>query len=338
MTYELDQEVFGWHRHVTGFGATDTSGNPISNDNGFESVATNFGLGTAEDEVWVVVNRMIGGVQTRFIERINPNVWEEAFTAAPAQPAPNLSQAFYVDCGSTIPMPGSTTIGGLYYLNGRYVVGLADGHPFGPLLVSNGTVTLPASIPSTVGTVNIGLPIAYAAQPMRFSVDQRFGNTQGLVKQISDTYLRVWNSCGGSVSNGTSLPPNWVSGTAYPVGSTLTSPANLQTYYCVVPTSGASLTLDPSANVYAWNSGAPTGNWALTVTPVVMQPVPIPYPQNTLTPFVSPMFISTPTDLRIKPMPNVSPGDDPIIVVQGNDALPLTVLGLFNRYDLTGIP
>ena len=171
MTYELDQEVFGWHRHVTGFGVTDMSGNPISNDNGFESVCCEFragdcrgrGVASRQPEHQRGADALHRAHEP---ERLGGGIYGGSLT-----PAPNLSQAFYVDCGSTITMPGSTTIGGLYYLNGRYVVGLADGNPFGPLLVSNGTVTLPASIPSTVGTVNIGLPIAYAAQPMRFSVD-----------------------------------------------------------------------------------------------------------------------------------------------------------------------
>jgi len=43
-----------------------------------------------------------------------------------------------------------------------------------------------------------------------------------------------------------------------------------------------------------------------------------------------------PTDIRLLPMPMPSPGADPVVVVQGSDALPLTVLGIFYKYDLTG--
>lgn len=56
MTYERDQKVVGWHRHVT--------------DGTVESVATIYGLGT-EDEIWMVVNRTINGVPRRFIERFS---------------------------------------------------------------------------------------------------------------------------------------------------------------------------------------------------------------------------------------------------------------------------
>lgn len=58
LTYERDQKVVGWHRHVT-------SGT-------VESVAVIYGVGT-EDEVWVAVNRTIDGAIKRTIERFSLN-------------------------------------------------------------------------------------------------------------------------------------------------------------------------------------------------------------------------------------------------------------------------
>lgn len=268
LTYDLDQEVFGWCKAQTGYGQTTPEGVAITPDNGFESVAVIDGQGTDDDEVWVVANRLIGGVQTRFIERINPVNWEEIFVGAPTPPSPVLAEAFYVDCGITVTNPGSLVITGLSYLNGRYVVGLADGNAFGPLLVAGGQVTLPSSIPTTVGLVQIGLPIRYAGQPMRIDSDPRLGNTQGLIKQLSDVFVRVWNSCGGSISNGSS-----------------TSPV-----------------------------------------------VPLPYTPSVGSPFAVPVLVTVPTDLRITPMLNAAMDADPIIIITGNDALPITVLGIFLKY------
>ena len=54
MTYERDQKVVGWHRHVT--------------DGTIESAAVIYGIGT-EDEVWVAVNRVVDGAVKRFLER-----------------------------------------------------------------------------------------------------------------------------------------------------------------------------------------------------------------------------------------------------------------------------
>jgi hypothetical protein len=325
MTYDLDQEVFGWHRHQTGYGQTTPEGAPITPDNGFESVAVIDGQGLNDDEVWVVANRLIGGVQTRFIERLNPYNWEETFTGAPNPPAPELRLAYYVDCGTTFTSPGTLTLTGLDYLEGRYVVGLADGAPFGPLLVDGGEVTLPDFIPDTVQTVNIGLPIRYAGQPMRIDADPRTGNTQGLIKQISNVYLRVWNSCGGNVSNGTANFPLWVSGTSYLVGDNVVSPITRSSYQCVADNSG---TTDPSVSA----------QFIILQGPTVQREVPIPYSINPTNPASRSPLVTVPTDIRITPMlmPNMT--HDPKVVITGNDALPITVLALVFTYDIISTP
>lgn len=325
LTYDLDQEVFGWCLAQTGFGQVDPSGNPITADNGFECVSVIPGKGTNDDEVWVVVNRLIGGVQTRFIERINPANWEESFTVAPTAPAPSLPDAYYVDCGLTVLSPGTLTITGLSHLNGRYVVGLADGNAFGPLLVAAGSVTLPASIPANVAKVQIGLPIMYAGQPMRFDSDPREGNTQGRTKQVSDVFLRLFNSIGGSISNGTATYVTWISGNSYAVGTNVISPLTKQAYQCVIAYSGAT---DPSASA----------SWVQTTLSSYQSPIPIPYTSNQANPFAVPTLITTPTDIRITPQINPVIDTDPVVVVQGNDALPLTVLGLTIKYSVISKP
>lgn len=327
LTYELDSEVAGWHRHQTGYGTVDDAGAAIANDNGFETVASIFGKSQGDDEVWVVTNRIISGVPTRLIERMNPNNWEKTFTAAPNQPFASLSDAFYVDAGRTVLNPGTTTIPGMGYLNGRYVVGLADGSAFGPVLVSGGTAQLPPAIPSTVATVQIGLAVPYAGQPMRLDADARVGSTQGLKKQISDLYLRVWNSLGGQVSNGTVLIPLWVYKNVYQPGDRATSPLTMGVFQWV--TTGFAFSLfDPSVD---------PANWVATYTPTYNQPIPIPYP-TTGGQFGYPVMITVPTDLRVQPHKNPSPDHDPIIIIQGSDALPLTVLACVIKYDVISEP
>ena len=325
LTYDLDQEVFGWCRAQTGYGLTDANGNPLTSDRGFESVAVIDGQGTNDDEVWVTVNRNIGGFQTRFIERLNPVNWEEVFTGAPNPPAPVLAQAFYVDCGKTILNPGSLTITGLSYLNGRQVIGLADGSPFGPLTVTGGAITLPASIPTTVGTVQVGLPIPYAGQPMRLDSSPTQGNLQARTKQVYEWYIRVWNSIGGSISNGTTQYPTWTSGYAYAVGAFVISPLTNGAFQCVVANSG---TTDPSASA----------QFAAVPTPSYQPPVPIPYTPEGASPFAVPVMVTVPTDKKIPAMLMPSPGHDPVFIVQGNDALPLTVLAIIQKLDVISNP
>jgi hypothetical protein len=326
MTYELDQEIFGWHRHTTGGGQTDANGNPLPSDVGFESVSVIPGQGEDDDEVWVATNRTIGGVTKRFIERMDPFNWEESFTGAPNTPAPDPSWAYYVDCGSTVLLPNGRIISGLSYLEGRSVVGLADGIAFGPLTVSGGEILLPASFPDDIQVVQVGLPIPYIGQPMRIDSDPRAGNTQGLIKQISDVYVRVWNSMGGNISNGTILTPTWTSGHSYTKGQNAISPISQKCYQCLLTNAGSA---DPSVS----------GLWGETPLPTYNPPVPIPYTHaSTNLPFSVPLFVDTPTDIRITPMLGPYPDHDPIIIIQGADALPLTVLATVLKYDLISAP
>ena len=326
MTYELDQEVFGWHRHNTGYDQLAPSGAPITDDKGFESVAVIDGNGTNDDEVWVVSNRYVNYENQRYIERLNPYNWEDAFTGAPNPPAPDLTEAFYVDSGLTINGIVSSTVAGLTHLASRYVVGLADGAPVGPLLVEpNGTVVLPSYVGTSVATLQIGLPVKYYGQPMRIDADPRAGNTQGLIKQISDVYLRVWNSCGGMISNGTSAPELWVSGTVYAVGDNVLSPLTQGSYQCVVAGWGVT---DPSASA----------SFVLLNGPTYQPAVPINYSINPYNPASLPPLVTKPTEFRITPMLMPSFSKDPVVIVQGNDALPLTVLALIVKYDIISAP
>ncbi len=332
LTYDLDQEVFGWCKRLTGFGTVDSNGNSLPNDNGFESVTVIFGQGNNDDEVWVVGNRNVGGNSVRFIERIIPNNWEEYFVAAPVPPAPNLANAFYVDCGITATITG-TSVGGLAYLNGRYVVGLATipgsntATPFGPVLVQGGAAQVPQLSQSGANvTVQVGLAIPYFGQPMRFDMDGAAGNLQARTKQVYEWYVRVWNSMGGSLSNGTAPPPTWQSTTAYTVGTTVISPLTALAYQCVVAITGGG---DPSTNATNWVN-MPLTSWQAAV--------PIPYTPSSSLPFATPALVTVPTDLKVPAMLQPSPGHDPKIIIQGADALPLTVLGIFLKMDVTSEP
>ena len=67
-------------------------------------------------------------------------------------------------------------------------------------------------------------------------------------------------------------------------------------------------------------------------------PVPIPYPSVGDDPFTVPLFIAGPLDVRVMTQLNSQADTDPMAVIQGSDALPLTVLGLFLKYAVEGAP
>lgn len=90
-TYLPTQEVYSWHRHDT--------------DGKFESIAT-VPEGD-EDAVYLIVNRVIGGVQRRYIERMASRQ-----LSVPGRDTP-LDRSFFVDSGLTY--DGRIDIGMLLY-------------------------------------------------------------------------------------------------------------------------------------------------------------------------------------------------------------------------------
>jgi len=262
MTYQLEQEIFGWSRHITG-GTTDK---------GFESVCIIEGQGSADDEIWVVSNRSIDSIDYRFIELVDPTVWEtQSNVSVNGIAQPEIKNAFYVDAGKTVTSPGSNVISGLTYLKFRSVIGLINGNTtFGPLTVSvGGTITIPNYTATAGDVLQVGLPINYAVQAMRLDSDPRGGVLQGLTKALSKLYLRVTNSLGGNISDG----------------------------------------------------GAKS--------------VPVNY-RTVLTPLGQGPAIYT-GEKAIAPFSNAF-DNDPVYVIQGSDALPLTLLAVAVKYDIAGSP
>ena len=180
MTYERDQQVVGWHRHVT--------------DGTFESVATCYGNGT-EDEVWMVVNRTINGATVRYIESFRLN-WRYTLDQS------DKTNWFYVDAGKQIVNGSpSATVTGLSHLIGKTVSILADGNQHPPLVV-DGTGSITLQYPAT--TVNVGLPYASILEPMKFDASLQDGTAQGRKQRLHRVRARFYKSLGGDFSsNGT---------------------------------------------------------------------------------------------------------------------------------------
>ena len=125
LTYIRDEDVWGWHRHDT--------------DGTFEQVCV-LPEG-AEDVVYVVVKRTIGGIDKRYIERLASRQWTE------------LEDAFHVDSGVTYSGTATPVVDGLDHLEGQVVYALADGVQQGPFTVASGEITLT----TPAATVHAGL-------------------------------------------------------------------------------------------------------------------------------------------------------------------------------------
>jgi hypothetical protein len=176
MTYERDQKVVGWHRHV------------IADNADVESVATIYGNGT-EDEVWMVVKRTVSGQTYRTIERF-PLLWRKHLDDQTAASWRYLDGWSKIDAGAA-----GRSISGLDRFNGKTVTVMQDGQAPVTRTVASGSITVP-----TAAAGYVGLPYTSTLTPMKLDMDLEDGSSQGRKKRIHKIIARLYKSRGGEIS------------------------------------------------------------------------------------------------------------------------------------------
>lgn len=174
LTYDREQDVAGWHRHIT--------------DGSFQSVCTVYGANGSDDEVWFVVERTVGSSTALYVERFDPTQWT------------SKGEAFMVDSGLTYEGSPEDTFTGLLHLAGRNIVGLADGVPFEAAVDESGAFSLPTGF-APASIVHAGLPYVALATPFRLDTDPLAGIHPGKTKRVTDVHLRVLDTVGGSTES-----------------------------------------------------------------------------------------------------------------------------------------
>jgi hypothetical protein len=165
MTYVPEQQVYGWHAH-------DTLGL-------FESVCV-VAEGN-EDVLYAVVKRTVNGRDVRYVERLRTRTLT------------TLADAFFVDSGLTYDGAPTTTVSGLYHLEGRTVDILADGAVEPTQVVANGAITLTTA----ASKISIGLNIVADMRTLPLVIEGVRGigaSGQGTVKNVNKVHLRVGQS------------------------------------------------------------------------------------------------------------------------------------------------
>jgi hypothetical protein len=162
MTYIPDQQVYGWHAH-------DTVGE-------FESACV-VAEGN-EDVLYVVAKRTIDGRDVRYIERLRSRIFTE------------LEDAFFVDSGLTYDGAPTTTITGLYHLEGETVDILADGAVEPSQEVVGGAITLFTA----ASVVHIGLNIVADMRTLPLAIEGMQAAGQGTTKNVNKVHIRVAQS------------------------------------------------------------------------------------------------------------------------------------------------
>nr|BAR28385.1 putative tail tubular protein B [uncultured Mediterranean phage uvMED] len=177
LTYQREQQVTAWHRHI--FGGVFGAGKAVC-----ESVAV-IPTDDTEYEVYVIVKRTINGATRRFVEYINNFDFTETDNTTF-----NFLDSALAYSGSAV-----TTISGLDHLEGQTVSVLANGATHPDKTVSNGSITLDRS--ST--NVKVGLSYSSILQTMRLDAGSQNGTSQGKTKRIYEITIRLFESVGVEV-------------------------------------------------------------------------------------------------------------------------------------------
>jgi hypothetical protein len=170
-TFNKEQDVVGWHRHI------------IGGDGVVEAVAVIPSPDGTQDDLWMIVRRTINGATKRYVEYLNRAYDPEQDTQA---------DCFYVDAGATYSGSPTTTISGLGYLEGKTVQVLADGAAHPDRTVASGSITLQRS----ASKVQVGLPCLATLQTNRIEAGAADGTAQGKTKRINKVVIRFLNTLG----------------------------------------------------------------------------------------------------------------------------------------------
>ena len=151
--------------------------------------------GTAEDELWLIVQRTIDGSTKRFIE------YMKSFDFGS-----DIEDAFYTDSGLSYSGSAATTLSGLTHLEGEPVAILEEGSTHPDRTVASGAITLARSTTKA----HVGLKFNSTLQTMRIEAGSTIGTAQGQIKRIDEVNLRLYRSVnalvGGSTANLDRIP------------------------------------------------------------------------------------------------------------------------------------
>lgn len=177
-TYERDQNVVAWHRHELG-GTSDAQGTFAK----VESVASVPTPNADRDEVFMIVERWIGGRSQRNIE-VMTKVWESG----------DLQEdAFHLDAGFTqVDVTATNTITGLAHLEGETVDIYVDGAAHPPVVVTDAKAVL-----NHTGFIKtVGYSYDSDGETLPVEAGSEDGSSQGKTKRISRLGLWLMDTLG----------------------------------------------------------------------------------------------------------------------------------------------
>jgi hypothetical protein len=178
MTYRREEKVVAWHKHV--IGGEFNSGQAV-----VESIAT-LPTDSGEDELYMVVKRTIDGSTKRYVEQLKAFDFGADTTAA-----------FFVDSGLSYSGSATSSLSGLYHLEGETLQVMGNGATHPDKTVSSGGIALDYASTSAVA----GFGYDSELQTLRVESGSSDGTSQGKPKRIHQITLRFFETVGAEVGN-----------------------------------------------------------------------------------------------------------------------------------------
>ena len=173
-TYQREQDVLPWHRHI--IAGTDALVKEIGVTSGVDG-----------DELWMQVNRTIDSTAVAYVE-VKTKRFKENITAK--------EDAIFLDSSLTYDGAETSTVSGLWHLRGEAVSLLIDGAVETVTVGATGKITLPVD----GSVVSVGYPVATVLELQEYEITTReISTSQSRIQRISQVYARVLQSLGGSV-------------------------------------------------------------------------------------------------------------------------------------------
>lgn len=178
LTYRREEEIVAWHKHVIG-GEFDGGQAVVES---IISLPTDSG----EDELYMIVKRTINGATKRYVEVM------KSFDFGG-----DTTSAFFVDSGLAYSGSSTSSLSGLYHLEGEDLSILANGATHSNRTVSGGGVSLDFS--ATSGAV--GFSYVSEMETLRIESGSQDGTSQGKPKRIHDITIRFYETVGAEVGS-----------------------------------------------------------------------------------------------------------------------------------------
>lgn len=179
LTYQKDQQVFGWSRSILGGTSAIVESVAVIPDE-------------TQDQLWLSVKRTINGSTKRYIEYMTPPFY--GTTEA------EKKLAVQVDSSLTYNGTPVDTVSGLNHLIGQEIAILADGKV-------KPRQTVPATGKITIneecGIITIGVPFTPKVRTVNFEPGNPLGTAQGKTARISHVSFRFYQTLGGWFGYGT---------------------------------------------------------------------------------------------------------------------------------------